>query len=341
MTDFSELLWTDSKPKPKVSDTMGSRLANTPPQQNSRPYDSFSALASALRPTYQIPNSNGSQPSIHNRVSTPSRIPASTNAASNNQDAFGSLLSLGNTSRANLSIAERQAKADQDRREEELKKAKELQAQSAFWDRYDSDSKTLSTNGPTIPTGPSLSPKLLSSSILTPVSRPASGATASPLPRPSSDCLARDAWADFDVLTNSAADVAVKSPIPERLVHNATGNDANLFDFGSFDEPIVTRAESRSPHPPLRSGTPGDFDFGDREYGDALLDKADGRSEFDDDILGDLAKPVELVPRGPSPSIVCALQVGSHAVYWLNMLLRPPESIYVFIQWTYQTAYQC
>ena len=53
---------------------------------------------------------------------------------------------------------------------------------------------------------------------------------------------------------------------------------------------------------PPRSGTPDDFDFGDRE--NALLDDDSGS---DNDILGDLGRPVQERPAARPVLSVCAL----------------------------------
>ena len=64
----------------------------------------------------------------------------------------------------------------------------------------------------------------------------------------------------------------------------------SLLDLDEFN-PIPSSQSSRaSPQPPLRSDTPGDFDFGDRE--DGLLDN----QSDEDDILGELSKPVSKRP---------------------------------------------
>ncbi|KAF9516794.1 hypothetical protein BS47DRAFT_1314950 [Hydnum rufescens UP504] len=171
-------------------------------------------------------------------------------------------------------------------------------------------------------------PSYYHSPLLTPVSRPASGATSSSMPITTLDLPTKEAWADFDVLVPSTADVEVKSPIPARPFASPTGNNPNLFDFASFDEPAVPPASSRSPPPPLRSETPGDFDFGDREYRDTLLNEADDHDEPDDDILGDLARPVESVVRRPSPATnVSASSSNGRTRQPVNERASPPPHI--------------
>ncbi|KAI0711020.1 hypothetical protein C8T65DRAFT_739591 [Cerioporus squamosus] len=100
-------------------------------------------------------------------------------------------------------------------------------------------------------------------------SRPAS---KSPQPASALD----DDWGFGDLTSQPAAAPAT------------TGKAAPASDLLGFDD-FTPASSSRKPSPPAppRSGTPGDFDFGDRE--DGLL----GSHSDDDDILGDLGKPVE------------------------------------------------
>lgn len=74
----------------------------------------------------------------------------------------------------------------------------------------------------------------------------------------------------------------------------------SLLDLDEFSSAPTSQSSRTSPQPPLRSGTPGDFDFGDRE--DGLLDN----QSDEDDILGELSKPVSKRPQAQAVRrIVC------------------------------------
>jgi hypothetical protein len=99
-----------------------------------------------------------------------------------------------------------------------------------------------------------------------------------------------DAWSQIDVL-------AAPRPSLASTVQPAAGLDPFDLDFLSGTEETPPQPASYQPTPPRSRGrTPGDFDFNERESFDS------GMSTGDDDILGDLAKPI--VDRVATPEVI-------------------------------------
>jgi hypothetical protein len=134
---------------------------------------------------------------------------------------------------------------------------------------------------------------LLQPSILQPASRPGSAASAQNATNNSP--LSSDPWGTFDTL--ASADATIKAPTPSRVAQQTRSAVDDLFDFGEFGQQLPSTANQTDSSPRVsRRTSPGDFDFGNREYsGDSLLN---GGNSDEDDILGDLAKPVDQIPSG-------------------------------------------
>ncbi|CCM00469.1 uncharacterized protein FIBRA_02502 [Fibroporia radiculosa] len=190
-------------------------------------------------------------------------------SVSSGGDAFSGLLSgsLASSSAngAKMTIAERTAQAEKERREQLLQQHATAKQQAAAWAGLDSlgglgtvtNSSALQSQDDDWGFGFS--------------SSTASATTA----KPSTE--EQDDWGLEDFVSQPAA----RKPV-------GTKPASSLLDFDDLtSEPIVSSSR-RSPEPPkARSGTPGDFDFGDRE--DRLLDDD---SNDEDDILGELSKPI-------------------------------------------------
>jgi hypothetical protein len=90
-----------------------------------------------------------------------------------------------------------------------------------------------------------------------------------------------DAWSQLDLLA---------APKPAHPVNTQAGAGSDPFDldFLSDPSPVAPSASHQATPPRSRARTPGDFEFNERE----ALDDSTGS---DDDILGDLAKPVSEV----------------------------------------------
>jgi hypothetical protein len=292
--DFADLLWIKSGPsEPKLSTTassqgrVGQSKSSLAPAQSSRPNDTFTALAHGNKSLYSYPPSP--MPSV-SRNTTPS-LP-SVNAP--NAEAFGDLLTSSNAlSSADLSIAERQEQLAQAAREAERKRAQETKDNSAFWERFESQSPPGAQWQSLSPSLASSVPSYSQSSLLiptvhNPTSRPTSATTsASKGLAKKSAPLSLDVLGEFDMLSIGSS---IKSPAflhPPLPPTKGTSDD--LLDFGAFEQaPRATSATNTEPV--SRSETVGDFDFGDHNNSAGLLD---GQESDDDDILGELAKPVD------------------------------------------------
>lgn len=239
-----------------------------------------------------------------------------------------------------MSLAERQAKAEQDRLEKERKQKEHLQSQSAFWDTFEGSgssssklgvppglTKTSGANGrrstPTFTTEAPINPTKLVSppSMLRPTSvapmrtgSAASGSSAKPV-RP-------------DVSSSSSASAQPKKPAPTVWDFDLLGASASTSNqseaalpsahddlLGEFDL-LSSKPAARSPKPPprepsphvQRSSTPGDFDWGDEQDGrTGLLNNGDAESDDGNDILGTLSKPFK--PAGRSAHVNTVIKI--------------------------------
>ncbi|KAI0758146.1 hypothetical protein C8Q74DRAFT_1452106 [Fomes fomentarius] len=252
-------------------------MAATPPSQAAatrKPQnDVFSMLAAA-----------GSSSSITSRSTTPlgpvpprliQQTPSGGTRAAGSRggDAFSGLLSgtfaAQSSSNANLTMAQRAALAEKDKLERVQKTQPSASASSA-WAGLDAlGGSSITTSAPTRNPLEDLGFSSFSSS-------PASARTPSkslqPAPPPEDD------WGLGDFSSPSA-------PAPAIATLSKPTPAYDLFGLDDFI-PASTSGKSTAPTP-QRSVSPGDFDFGNRE--DGLL----GNQSDEDDILGDLGKPVE------------------------------------------------
>ena len=124
---------------------------------------------------------------------------------------------------------------------------------------------------------------------LTPSTRPLQPSSASLLEHLGSKSLSpasqkHDAWSQLHIL-------AAPKPAAASTTQPTAGLDPFDLDFLAEAETVSPQVPSYQPTPPRsRARTPGDFDFNEREGFD------EGVSTDEDDILGDLAKPIERVP---------------------------------------------
>lgn len=113
-----------------------------------------------------------------------------------------------------------------------------------------------------------------------------------------------DAWSQIDVL-------AAPRPSLASTTRPAAGLDPFDLDFLSGVDESPNQPISHQPTPPRsRARTPGDFDFNERESFDS------GVSTDEDDILGDLAKPV--VERVSTPEVITRAAPVSMYLSWNN-----------------------
>ncbi|KAI9513223.1 hypothetical protein F5148DRAFT_1145534 [Russula earlei] len=267
MVDSFADLWNSSAPVKPVQPAR--KLGASPASSSSAPrqkYDTFSMLAAS--------SSNSSSP----RSLTPSSNPPVPGqrsnrgaSATNSGDAFGDLLSgsFGIASdNSKLTMAERAAKS-----KAQVQQPVAPVDNSTAWAGLDSLAK-----GASFSSTPAAS-KLTSSGI-------------------------DDDWLFGSSISSAKAESASASkPLTDvRGIGSRQMPSGGALPEPSFQEKSLWDLNFKHPFerdtaviaqigPPSRSDTPGDFDFGDRE--DALLDDVSGS---DDDILGDLGRPVHKRP---------------------------------------------
>lgn len=343
---FASLVWDEIKPGNQSNTSLGAQQQQQ--QQKSQlagigNSDSFGRLAAAggtssnAIPTRSIPSR--ASPAPARGVSSPS-----------NGDPFGGLIAFGGSPNINMSMADRRAHAEREKRERERKERQKLDSQAALWDQLDgnlsiSSSKASSRAVSPAPIGlPARSPpnplppaglktnpnvnrspgsklgsgdlfwNLSTANNANGTSRTASPAVpsyrqspaipsrissgrseptlaSSSVYKPQSNNTSSDAWSMLDVL-------AAPKPVPA-----AVPKPDDPFDLDFLAEsPKIPTAPS---NPILRSQTrtPGEFDFNESEHSSRHV-------HTDDDILGDLAKPVEEVVQSSSQRnsrAVCSL----------------------------------
>jgi hypothetical protein len=302
MADSFADLWNTSAPV-KPSQQPPRKLGASPtPSSSSAParpkYDAFSMLAAAS-------SSNSSSP----RSLTPSSTAAapvrgtnggaSTTMTTTSGDAFGNLLSgsFGNGSdNSKLTMAEKAARA----------KAQVVQQPvvsphgTKTWAGLDSlaGTSSFSSSQPSKPKSSGIGDDWLFDA-----------STSSPPVEPSPPDPPNDDWGLDDFISRPKPSDEVP-PAPSS--HGKSLLD--LDDFQSSSERDQSFSSSAQTHPPSRSDTPGDFDFGDRE--NALLDDDSGS---DDDILGGLGRPVQERPAERLTPSVCGVSLTGAGMH------RPPD----------------
>ncbi|KAK7056238.1 auxilin-like clathrin-binding protein required for normal clathrin function [Paramarasmius palmivorus] len=309
MSDSFADLWNSTTPAKSnnaqslgsLSKTTSTNSINTTRRQN----DLFSQLSSTGSQS-SASSSRSVTPGFSAAASkAASPPPATSRGGGPSGDAFSGLFSngFGSQSTANMTMAQRAAQAEKERREKLLQEQKERQKQASAWAGLDSLGGTgtnlySANNSSSTPladdeddwgfgstskaaafsenksSAPSPSPRALKPSIPTPAK------STTPIPDD-------DDWGlgDFGSATNNKQSTpAVSKP------------QGSLWDLDSFND-TPSKAQ------PERIDSPGkDFDFGDRE--DDLFGGSSRNVAGDDadDILGDLGKPVDAIPKRPNPS---------------------------------------
>jgi hypothetical protein len=300
MGDSFADLWNSSAPlKPSEP---ARKLGASPAPSSGAPrpkYDAFAMLTAS-----------GSS-SSSSRSLTPSSKPTVVAQRSNggvatttSGDAFGDLLSgsfASGSSSSKLTIAEKAAKA----RAQAIQQPAAPLHNSTAWAGLDSLAGATSLSSPQTskskssridddwPFGSSTSSTYVeSASVLNP---------------------STDDWGlgDFASRPKPSSDAGPEPPSHEKALWD-------LDDFTSSserDQGLTSSVQDFAPH---RSGTPGDFDFGDRE--NALLDDDSGS---DNDILGDLSRPVQERPAAGPFLPVCAVSPTGQTCTDLLTLVFP------------------
>ncbi|KAF8507308.1 hypothetical protein BU17DRAFT_57572 [Hysterangium stoloniferum] len=281
MSDSFGDLWASSNPVKSQSQSLG-RLASSTTAENSgvtsrTTLDAFSVLAST---SSSRSNSRPVTPVIKPQPAA-SRSPISTTG-----DAFGGLVSFGDTSGSrdgSLTIAERAAKAERERREKIEKDNIALKSQKLFWDKYDVSlpDKGSGTIAPTISAGE------WDFDLLTPVNTTSKPQRLSP-------SIQRDTTWELDFTVSDSVPVTTH---PSRQI-------ADIFDLDELAELGNGRLSHSTESSPANTGN---FDSGDHEH------QVVHSHEEEDDILGVLARPVGDVRKIPDdPSLAPARPTLSH-----------------------------
>ncbi|KAJ1309277.1 hypothetical protein OPQ81_004939 [Rhizoctonia solani] len=268
-----------------IVSTLGSNLQPNS-RTNSPSYFSSSVISSQPAGQSQRPSPGLTVPGSTIKSPPSAKSPQSASAG----DAFGDLFTLVGASQSkNMTIAQRQAQASQEQAKALEQARKEREANGAFWDQLEFSTSGRSTpmNNSNRSTGslaaqPQPQAPRINTELLVP-------SRASPLPpsKPSASAVTTastaDIW-DLDSFLTSSKPVS-PAPAPSSAVSPGpksaqTQNDLfELLDSTQHKEQGDAGASTRDS--PIRSGTPGDFDWGDREDGD--------------DLLGELGKPVSQV----------------------------------------------
>ncbi|OSX59574.1 hypothetical protein POSPLADRAFT_1184339 [Postia placenta MAD-698-R-SB12] len=207
-------------------------------------------------------------------------VPPSLNAQN---DVFSMLASAGTSSPASrtasnsangarMTIAERAAQAERERQLQIRQQQAKAKQQASAWAGLDSlgefTSRPSSTSQPAVSADSDWGFGLEATTAST------SSGTANAAP------VSQNDWGLDDFISQPAPSKPVAAP-----------QTSSLLDLDEFTSPSTVQPQRYTPD--VRSNTPGDFDFGDRE--DRLLsDHSD-----EDDILGELSKPVTERPAQP------------------------------------------
>ncbi|KAG9308902.1 hypothetical protein JVU11DRAFT_11362 [Chiua virens] len=301
-------LWASSAPTKSIQQQPQQKLSsNVPPRRPQ--YDAFSILSASQPPT-------GSKPVVNNQLSN-DRQARKPQANSNGGDAFSALFTPSldgttasrNSDRANMTMAERAALAQKANSMKHSAPSVQSQAapgSSSLWDGLDALVRPMTTS----PRPPAFAPGGATTrdsfdfgfdGVAT------SKAKSSPTSPTNNILTVNDDWG-LSELTSPSASESRSVPAPTKPVPES--KHASLWDLDEFGSP-ESQTYQPQPQPPSRSltGTPGDFDFGDREDG-LSKDEDYGEDTFgirgrqgehvEDDILGDLGKPVS---HSHSPSL--------------------------------------
>lgn len=293
MSDSFADLWNATAPsKPAQSQpprTLGSVTPAVAGQQRKPANDVFSMLAAPSSSTSRsVSPSYSSQPL--QKSSSLGGTPVNggpkpvQKATSSGGDAFSDLLGgtiASRSSNTNLTIAERAALVEKQRIDQHAARQATASTQASAWAGLDALGNSSSFRANSVSPQP-------------PVSQPeddwgfdfgdtAKPAAATPAPVKAT-APAEDDW---------GLDDFIAKPAPKKASETQKASQSqSIWDIDEFASPPAASSLRGSPAPQNdRSSTPGSFDFGERE--DGLLDD---RSDGEDDILGDLARPVSSKP---------------------------------------------
>ena len=307
MSDSFADLWNSTAPTKQTQTqqprTLGSINPAVAGQQRKPQNDVFSMLAATGSATSSRPITPSYSPQpVQKTTSLGNVTPANAGpkpvqkSVSGGGDAFSDLLrgtisGSSSVDTANLTIAQRAALVEKQRQEQQKSKNASSATQSSAWAGLDALGSTFSAaTAATKPSSSQADDDDWTSTFNQPTkpSAHASGATSSaPL---------EDDWGLEDFASKPSS---IKDPSPQPP--SKTGSLWELDEFASPPSDPIALGASPAPGKD-RSSTPGSFDFGERE--DGLLNDASGD---EDDILGELSKPVQ--PKPTRRVCTCALRV--------------------------------
>lgn len=318
MSDSFADLWSTVVPSstaPQKPQKLNELISSTTPAQPARPQTDLFALLAASNPSSNS-NSRTSSPGAANQPNPKSNSPKLPPPSSG--DAFSALLSdsFGNgaAGSGNLSMAERAAKAEKERRDKLSNSSKPVatNVQSSAWVGLDS---LVATPPFTSPPKQATQQKQADFDWLfdaptttTPDPAPPSSSTRTPPVITDDD----EDWGLSDFASNPSS-AAAPSPPQEQVTKSPS-----IWDFENVGR------SNKPPSPPKRVGRSNspeeDFDFGDGE--DRLLDSG---SNDEDDVLGSLSKPTHSAPprRPPVSSFVCPQMLTAHQQFHRSPLENP------------------
>ncbi|KAK0243425.1 hypothetical protein EDD85DRAFT_327190 [Armillaria nabsnona] len=290
MSDSFADLWSSTVPSTKPEPQKLGSYSSMSSKGVRRPQnDVFTMLSSAGS---SAPGSRSMTPA--SRTVSPPGPPPTSSASSG--DAFSGLLSgtLASKPASQMTIAERAAKAERERMEklQHSQRAAPVQTSSA-WDGLDS-------------LGQKSSPAVVSTS---------------------QSSFNDDDWG-FGTPVRDTSQPAASAPAADD-----GDDDWGLADFGASTRQSqpATRTQNiwdmdqtlnKEPFRPRTDSPSNDFDFGDHD--DQLL----GVHAHDDDILGELGRPIDVAPRRPSPpSNQSSVQAPQHSRAPPARTVSPPPHI--------------
>lgn len=300
MSDSFADLWNSTAPsKPTQTQqprTLGSIYPAAAGQQRRPQNDAFNLLAAtgsttssrSITPSYS-PQSVQKATSVENVAPTNGGPKQVQKSAGSGGDAFsdliGGTISGSSMDTANLTIAQRAALAEKQRQEKQKSRTASAATHSSAWAGLDA------LGGPSSFGATAATPKSSSSQADDDDWTSAFNEPAKPA-KPSSSVKAtvpaEDDWGLDDFVSKPAP---VKAPSPQ-----PPSKAGSLWELDEFTSPTPATSSLRASPAPQndRSSTPGSFDFGNRE--DGLLNDASGD---EDDLLGELGKPVQPKPTRP------------------------------------------
>ncbi|OCH94467.1 hypothetical protein OBBRIDRAFT_769484 [Obba rivulosa] len=287
MADSFADLWNSTAPtkQPEPPRKLGALTPNASTSQPPR-NDVFSMLAAAGSSSNVASRSISPAGPARPTVNAPAPAKSSQLPVSPGGDAFSSLLpgTLVASSRAdwaNLTIAERAARTEQERKQQSQQPNAATRQQSSAWDGLDAlggFAGVVQTGSPSAATANHAEDIAWNFGALQPIQASHSPQSSSPAPP------VEDDWGLVDFA----------KPPQETKASAPPSRSVSLFDLDDFAVAPAAPA-TESPHIQVtRSSTPGDFDFGDRE--DGLL----ANTSDDDDILGELGRPISQTRPAPS-----------------------------------------